>query len=158
MRIALYQPDIPQNTGNIFRLAACLDLSVDIIEPTGYIFNDKRFRRSSMDYLEHVDYKKHIDWDSFYQWSKKQNHRLILLTTKSKKIYYEYKYQKNDILLFGRESAGVPEEIHHCVDARLLIPMQKGLRSLNVSSAASIVAGEALRQLNDFSQKGLLHQ
>ena len=151
MRIALYQPDIPQNTGNIFRLAACLGLSVDIIEPTGYIFNDKRFRRSSMDYLEHVDYKKHIDWHSFYQWSKKQNHGLILLTTKSKKIYYEYKYQKNDILLFGRESAGVPEEIHHCVDARLLIPMQKGLRSLNVSSAASMIAGEALRQLNDFN-------
>ena len=148
MRIALYQPDIPQNTGNIFRLAACLGLSVDIIEPTGYIFNDKRFRRSSMDYLEHVDYKKHIDWDSFYQWSIEQHYRLILLTTKSEKKYYEYEYKINDILLFGRESAGVPEKIHKCVNERLLIPMQKGLRSLNVSSAASIVAGEALRQLN----------
>ena len=94
MRIALYQPDIPQNTGNIFRLAACLGLSVDIIEPTGYIFNDKRFRRSSMDYLEHVDYKKHIDWDSFYQWSKKQNYRLILLTTKSKKYIMNINIKK----------------------------------------------------------------
>ena len=150
MRIALYQPDIPQNTGNIFRLAACLGLSVDIIEPTGYIFNDKRFKRSSMDYLEHVDYKKHIDWDSFYQWSKKQHYRQILLTTKSEKKYYEYKYKNNDILLFGRESIGVPEKIHQCVNERLLIPMQKGLRSLNVSSAASMVLGEGLRQLNSF--------
>ena len=152
MRIALYQPDIPQNTGNIFRLAACLGLSVDIIEPTGYIFNDKRFRRSSMDYLEHVDYKKHIDWDSFYKWSLEQHYRLILLTTKSQKKYYKHKFKNNDILLFGRESAGVPKEIHQCVDERLIIPMQKGLRSLNVSSAASMIAGEALRQLNSFNQ------
>ena len=148
MRIALYQPDIPQNTGNILRLAACLGLSVDIIEPTGYIFDDKRFKRSSMDYINHVDYKKYIDWDSFYKWSKEQHFRLILLTTKSQKKYYEYQYKNNDILLFGRESAGVPKKIHQCVNERLLIPMQKGLRSLNVSSAASIVAGEALRQLN----------
>ena len=148
MRIALYQPDIPQNTGNIFRLAACLGLSVDIIEPTGYIFDDKRFRRSSMDYINHVDYKKHIDWNFFYQWSKKQHYRIILLTTKAQKKYYEFNFKRNDILLFGRESAGVPEEIHQCVDIRLLIPMQKGLRSLNVSNAASIVVGEALRQLN----------
>ena len=150
MRIALYQPDIPQNTGNILRLAACLGLSVDIIEPTGYIFDDKRFKRSSMDYINHVDYKKYIDWDSFYKWSKEQHFRLILLTTKSQKKYYEYQYKNNDILLFGRESAGVPKKIHQCVNERLLIPMQKGLRSLNVSSAASMVVGEALRQQNSF--------
>ena len=152
MRIALYQPDIPQNTGNILRLAACLGLSVDIIEPTGYIFDDKRFKRSSMDYINHVDYKKYIDWDSFYKWSKEQHFRLILLTTKSQKKYYEYQYKNNDILLFGRESAGVPKKIHQCVNERLLIPMQKGLRSLNVSSAASMIAGEALRQLNSLNQ------
>ena len=150
MRIALYQPDIPQNTGNILRLAACLGLSVDIIEPTGYIFDDKRFKRSSMDYINHVDYKKYIDWDSFYKWSKEQHFRLILLTTKSQKKYYEYQYKNNDILLFGRESAGVPKKIHQCVNERLLIPMQKGLRSLNVSNAVSMVAGEAIRQLNNY--------
>ena len=94
MRIALYQPDIPQNTGNIFRLAACLGLSVDIIEPTGYIFDDKRFRRSSMDYINHVDYKKHIDWNFFYQWSKKQHYRIILLTTKAQQKYYEFNFKK----------------------------------------------------------------
>ena len=158
MRIALFEPDIPQNTGNILRLGACLGLEIDIIEPTGYLFDDKKFKRSAMDYIKFVKYKRHIDWDSFFSWSKKKFFRIILLTTKSNKKYTDYVFQKNDILLFGRESAGVPEKIHQCVDERLLIPMQKGLRSLNVSSAASIVAGEALRQLNDFSQKGLHHQ
>ena len=150
MRIALYQPDIPQNTGNIFRLAACLDVSVDIIEPAGFFFEDKRLQRSLMDYIDHLDYKKHVDWEAFYQWSKTHNQKLILLTTKSQKKYYDFKFNNSDILLFGRESAGVPEKIHQCVNERLLIPMQKGLRSLNVSSAASMVLGEALRQLNNF--------
>ena len=150
MRIALYQPDIPQNTGNIFRLAACLDVSVDIIEPAGFFFEDKRLQRSLMDYIDHLDYKRHVDWEAFYQWSKSHNHKLILLTTKSQKKYYDFKFNNSDILLFGRESAGVPEKIHQCVNERLLIPMQKGLRSLNVSSAASMVLGEALRQLNNF--------
>ena len=150
MRIALYQPDIPQNTGNIFRLAACLDVSVDIIEPAWFFFEDKRLQRSLMDYIDHLDYKRHVDWEAFYQWSKSHNHKLILLTTKSQKKYYDFKFNNSDILLFGRESAGVPEKIHQCVNERLLIPMQKGLRSLNVSSAASMVLGEALRQLNNF--------
>ena len=150
MRIALYQPDIPQNTGNIFRLAACLDVSVDIIEPAGFFFEDKRLQRSLMDYIDHLDYKRHVDWEAFYQWSKTHNHKLILLTTKSQKKYYDFKFNNSDILLFGRESAGVPEKIHQCVNERLLIPMQKKLRSLNVSSAASMVLGEALRQLNNF--------
>ena len=150
MRIALYQPDIPQNTGNIFRLAACLGISVDVIEPAGFFFEDKRLQRSLMDYIDHLDYKKHVDWEAFYQWSKTNNHKLILLTTKSQKKYYDFKFNNSDILLFGRESAGVPEKIHQCVNERLLIPMQKKLRSLNVSSAASMVLGEALRQLNNF--------
>tara|TARA_B100000029_G_C17493277_1_gene929870 strand:- start:322 stop:774 length:453 start_codon:yes stop_codon:yes gene_type:complete len=150
MRIALYQPDIPQNTGNIFRIAACFGVHIDIIEPVGYIFNDKRFKRSSMDYLQYVNYKRHIDWDNFYKWTIENNYNLILLTTKSNKKYYEYKFRKNDVLLFGRESAGVPEKVHKCVHERLKIPMIKGLRSINVSSAVSLVVGEALKQLNLF--------
>ena len=150
MRIALYEPDIPQNTGNIFRLGACLGISIDIIEPTGYVFDDKRFKRSSMDYIDHINYKRHLDWETFFNWSKKNNFRLILLTTKSDKIYYNYNFNNNDILIFGRESAGVPKKVHNAVDEKLTIPMVKGLRSINVSSAAALVAGEACRQLNLF--------
>ena len=150
MRIALYEPDIPQNTGNILRLGACLDISIDIIEPTGFIFDDKRFKRSLMDYIDHIDYKRHLDWEAFSNWSKKNNYRLILLTTKSDKIYYNYNFNNNDILIFGRESAGVPKKVHHNVDEQITIPMVKGLRSINVSSAVALVAGEACRQLNLF--------
>ena len=148
MRIALYEPDIPQNTGNIFRLGACLGIPVDIIEPTSYLFDDKRFQRSSMDYFKYTKYKKHLDWESFYNWSKENNYRLILLTTKSNKKYSNYKFQSNDILLFGRESAGVTPSVHESVDEQLTIPMVKGLRSINVSSAVALVVGEACRQLN----------
>ena len=147
MRIALFEPDIPQNTGNIFRLGACLGIEVDIIEPTGYVFDDKRFKRSSMDYIEHIKYKRHLDWNEFYEWSKKNNSRLILLTTKSKKKYTEYQFQDNDILLFGRESAGVPKDVHDIVDEQLTIPMKKNMRSINVSSSVALVTGEACRQL-----------
>ena len=150
MRIALYEPDIPQNTGNIFRLGACLGINIDIIEPTGYVFDDKRFKRSSMDYIDHINYKRHLDWETFSNWSKKNNFRLILLTTKSDKIYYNYNFNNNDILIFGRESAGVPKKIHKIVDEKITIPMVKGLRSINVSSAVALVAGEACRQLNLF--------
>ena len=147
MRIALFEPDIPQNTGNIFRLGACLGIEVDIIEPTGYVFDDKRFKRSSMDYIDHIKYKRHLDWNEFYEWSKKNNFRLILLTTKSKKKYTEYQFQDNDILLFGRESAGVPKDVHDIVDEQLTIPMKKNMRSINVSSSVALVTGEACRQL-----------
>ena len=150
MRIALYEPDIPQNTGNIFRLGACLGINIDIIEPTGYVFDDKRFKRSSMDYIDHINYKRHLDWETFSNWSKKNNFRLILLTTKSDKIYYNYNFNNNDILIFGRESAGVPKKVHNAVDEKLTIPMVKGLRSINVSSAVALVVGEACRQLNLF--------
>jgi len=148
VRIALYEPDIPQNTGNIFRLGACLGISIDIIEPTSYLFDDKRFQRSSMDYFKYTKYKKHLDWESFYNWSKENNYRLILLTTKSNNKYSNYKFQSNDILLFGRESAGVTPLVHESVDEQLTIPMVKGLRSINVSSAVALVVGEACRQLN----------
>ena len=150
MRIALYQPDIPQNSGNILRLGACLGVSIDIIEPTGYVFDDKRFRRSSMDYINHINYKRHIDWEDFFNWSKKNNFRLILLTTKVDKKYYDYNFKNNDILIFGRESAGVSEIVHSNVDEQITIPMKKGMRSINVSSAVALVAGEACRQLQLF--------
>ena len=147
MRIALFEPDIPQNTGNIFRLGACLGIEVDIIEPTGYIFDDKRLKRSSMDYIDHIKYKKHLDWEAFYKWVKENSFRLILLTTKSEKKYTDYQFQHRDILLFGRESAGVPQNIHDCVEEQLTIPMVKNLRSINVSSSVAMVIGEACRQL-----------
>ena len=153
MRIALFQPDIPQNTGNIFRLAACLGIPVDIVEPTGFLFNDKRFKRSMMDYMQRLEYKRHLDWDSFIQWVKEKNFRLILLTTKSTKPYTTYEFQLNDILLFGQESAGVPENIHKTVDQRLIIPMVSGLRSINVSSSVAIVTAEACKQLGLFNIK-----
>jgi len=148
MRIALYQPDIPQNTGNIFRLGACLGISVDIIEPTGFIFDDKKFKRSAMDYIDHIDYKKHIDWQHFYDWSKKNKFRLILLTTKTNQSFYKFEFCSSDILLFGRESAGVPDDIHKIVDHRLTIPMKDGVRSINLSSSVALVIGEGLRQTN----------
>ena len=148
MRIALYQPDIPQNTGNIFRLGACLGVSIDIIEPTGFIFDDKRFKRSAMDYLDHIDYKRHIDWQHFYDWKKENNFRLVLMTTKSQESLYKFEFHPSDILLFGRESAGVPKNIHNIVDHRLKIPMKSGVRSINLSSSVALVLGEGLRQTN----------
>jgi len=147
MRITLYQPDIPQNTGNILRLAACFNVPVDIIEPAGFIIDDKRLKRSAMDYYKYVKLKKHMDWESYYQWSKKNNFNLILLTTKSNKNYSDHKFKENDSLILGRESAGVPIQVHKIVDEKLLIPMENGLRSLNVSSATAIVVSEAIRQL-----------
>ena len=146
MRIALYQPDIPQNTGNIFRLGACLGVSVDIIEPTGFIFDEKRFKRSVMDYINHINYKRHIDWQHFHNWSLKKKFRLILMTTKSNESFYNFKFCSSDILLFGRESSGVPDNIHKVVDHRLTIPMKKGVRSINLSSSVALVIGEGLRQ------------
>ena len=147
MRIALFEPDIPQNAGNIFRLGACLGVSIDIIEPAGFVIDDKRLKRASMDYYDYLDLTKHLSWEKFYEWSKENSYRLILLTTKSTKSYYDYKYQPNDIILFGRESAGVPEYVHETVDERLTIPMIKGPRSINLSSSVSMVAGEMIRQL-----------
>ncbi len=147
MRIALFQPDIPQNTGNILRLAACFNVVVDIIEPAGFIFDNKKFKRSVMDYYKYVTIKKHIDWESFYLWTKKNDFNLILLTTKGRKKYTSHSFKENDILILGRESAGAPKKVHQAVNQRLIIPMNKKIRSFNVSSAAAIVLSEALRQL-----------
>ena len=145
-KIALYEPDIPQNTGNIFRLGACLGISVDIIEPTGYIFHDKRFKRSSMDYIKHIDYKRHLDWDIFFSWSKKNNFRLILLTTKADEVLWDFKFKDTDTLVMGRESAGVPTEVHNACDAHIKLPMFGKARSLNVAMTAGMAISEALKQ------------
>ena len=150
MRIALFEPDIPQNAGNIFRLGACLGIPIDIIEPAGFVIDDKRLRRASMDYYDYLDLTKHISWENFYDWSKINSYRLILLTTKSQKSYYDYIFQNNDILLFGRESSGVPDKVHNTVNERLTIPMIKGPRSINLSSSVAMVTSEVIRQLKLF--------
>ena len=147
MRIALFEPDIPQNTGNIFRLGACLGIPIDIIEPAGFVIDDKRLKRASMDYYDYLELKKHLSWNDFYEWSQYNSYRLILLTTKSQKSYIDYKFKSNDIILFGRESAGAPDYVHDLVNEKLTIPMIKGPRSINLSSSVAIVAGEMLRQL-----------
>jgi tRNA (cytidine/uridine-2'-O-)-methyltransferase len=147
MRIALYQPDIPQNTGTILRLCACLGIEAHIIAPAGFPTSDRAFRRAGMDYLDAVTVVRHMSWQAFEGWRQSQNHRLVLFTTAATLSYLDYRYGEHDVLLFGRESAGVPEEVHAAADARLLIPMRPGLRSLNVALAAAMAAGEALRQI-----------
>jgi tRNA (cytidine/uridine-2'-O-)-methyltransferase len=146
MRIALFQPDIPQNTGTILRLCACLGLEAHIIEPAGFPVSDRAFRRAGMDYLDQVSIVRHESWQSFEQWRRQQQLRLVLFTTQAAAPYLDYRFTPADILLFGRESAGVPDELHQAADARLLIPLQPGLRSLNVAMAVAMAAGEALRQ------------
>ncbi len=153
MRLALFQPDIPQNTGTLLRLGACLSLPLDIIEPCGFIFNEKAMKRAGMDYLNFVSYKRHNSWDDFLKYREnnpEEYGRIILLTTHASTPYTDFKFQKNDIILMGRESAGVPEAVHQIADARLLIPMNKNARSINVAVSAVMVVGEALRQTNLF--------
>ncbi|UUX51462.1 tRNA (cytidine(34)-2'-O)-methyltransferase [Nisaea acidiphila] len=144
MRIALYQPDIPQNTGTILRLAACFGIAVDIIEPCGFALSDARMRRAGMDYVDRVDWTRHVSWDRFR--AGKAPGRLVLLTTKAAAPLQNFVFEESDTLLFGRESAGVPDEVHDAADARVLIPMRSGLRSLNIAVSASIALWEALRQ------------
>ncbi len=146
MRIALYQPDIPQNTGTILRLCACLGIEAHIIAPAGFPISDRAFRRAGMDYLDTVALVRHGSWQAFAAWGRAENHRLLLFTTAATQSYLDYAYRPDDVLLFGRESAGVPQQVHDCADARLRIPMRPGLRSLNVAMAAAMAAGEALRQ------------
>jgi tRNA (cytidine/uridine-2'-O-)-methyltransferase len=154
MRLALYQPDIPQNTGTILRLCACLDVEAHIIEPAGFAMDDRHFRRAGMDYLDHVDLVRHQSWRAFMQWRRQAGSRLALLTTSGDVGHLEFRYRPDDTLLLGRESAGVPDEVHEAADARLAVPMQGGLRSLNVAVAAALVLGEALRQTKGFPRPG----
>ena len=146
LRIALFQPDIPQNTGTVLRLCACLGIEAHLIEPAGFPSSDRAFRRAGMDYLDAVTLVRHPSWHDFEAWRRRQLHRLVLFTTAGALSYLDYRYADGDILLFGRESAGVPPEVHAAADARLVIPMRPGLRSLNIAMAAAMAAGEALRQ------------
>ena len=180
MRLVLYQPDIPQNTGTILRLAACLDIPIDIIGPTGFAMTDRNLRRSGLDYIDKIKLTRHLDWDDFYRehsggqqphsrpggksaadlsQQARQSHRyasgrLILLTTRSNQSYLDFRFREDDKLLLGRESAGVPDHVHDSADARLTIPMHAGFRSLNIAVAAAMVLGEALRQTDGFALRG----
>ena len=149
IEIALYQPDIAPNAATIARLCACFGLKLTIIEPAGFVFTDTAFKRAGMDYLRDVDLHHAASWHSFRQ--ELGNKRLVLLSTKASQPYVEFKFRHNDILLLGRESAGVPEEVHTEIPDRIRIPMQPGMRSLNVAIATGLVTGEALRQLNGFA-------
>lgn len=147
MRLALYQPDIPQNTGAILRLAAAFGIAVDIIEPCGFVWSDARMRRAGMDYLDMADVTRHTSWERFRA---AYVGRLILLTTKGDSVHADFSFEAGDTLLLGRESAGVPPDVHRDATARLRVPMAPGARSLNVALAAAMVLGEALRQLDGF--------
>ena len=152
MRIALYQPDIPQNTGTILRMCACLSIEAHLIGPAGFPTSDRAFRRAGMDYLDAVTLVRHAAWDDFERWRQGGRHRLVLFSTGATQSYLDFRYAADDVLLFGRESAGVPAEVHGAADARLVVPMRPDLRSLNVAVAAAITAGEALRQIGGLSK------
>lgn len=151
MRLALFQPDIPQNTGTMLRMAACLGVGVDVIAPTGFDMSDRALRRAGLDYLAHVALQRHASFADFDAWRKASGVRLIVLSTHAPISHLAPAYTTNDILLVGRESAGLPQAVHEAADARVAIPMQAGLRSLNVAVAAAIVLGEALRQTGGFA-------
>ncbi len=145
MKIALYQPDIPQNLGAMIRLCGCIGASLDIIEPCGFIYDARKIRKSALDYYDKIKITRHNSWDDFYNtYHGKQ--RIILMSTKSSSIYTDFEYRDNDILLAGRESAGVPDNVHQSTDARIRIQMQEGFRSLNIVNATSMILGEAIRQ------------
>jgi tRNA (cytidine/uridine-2'-O-)-methyltransferase len=146
MRIALFQPDIPQNTGTILRLAACLGIEAHIIEPAGFPTTDRAFRRAGMDYLDRVSITRHPSWRAFEAWRLRERVRLVLFSTCAEVSYLDHRFHPTDMLLFGRESSGVPEDVRAAADVSLVIPMPGGLRSLNVAMAAAMAVGEAMRQ------------
>ena len=146
LRIALYQPDIAGNTGTILRFAACLGLSVDIIEPAGFDISDRSLKRAGMDYLATVTLTRHVSWERFDDWRRESGRRLVLASTKAAETYTDFAFRPDDILLFGRESAGVPDHVHDTADGRVIIPMVEGQRSINVALSAAMICGEALRQ------------
>ncbi len=150
MHIALYKPDIPQNTAAIIRLGACLDLKVHIIEPCGFDLHDARFKRVVMDYLGLSNIFRYQNYNDFVNKNKKK--RIVLMTTKAKKLYHKFSFRKNDMLLFGRESAGVPDKLHKTIKYKIKVPMNKKTRSLNVAMSVAIISAEALRQNNLFNE------
>jgi len=147
MRLALFEPDIPQNAGAILRLAACMGVAVDLIEPAGFVLSDQRLRRAGMDYLEHAALVRHSSWEAY---RRTHTGRLVLLTTKAQRVFTDFAFAESDTLLLGRESAGVPQSVHDAADASLRIPMVPTTRSLNVALAAAMVLSEALRQTGQF--------
>jgi tRNA (cytidine/uridine-2'-O-)-methyltransferase len=151
MRIALYEPDIPQNTGAILRLAGCLGIGVDVVEPCGFAFDDRRLRRAGMDYLDLVAVRRHTSWPDYL--AARRPGRLVLLTTQGSVPYHLFRFRTDDTLLLGRESAGAPAAVHAAAEARIRIPMVEGARSLNVAVAAAIVAAEALRQVGALPER-----
>jgi tRNA (cytidine/uridine-2'-O-)-methyltransferase len=150
VRLALYEPDIPQNAGSLMRLGACLGVGIDIIEPCGFLLSDRNFRRAGMDYLKSADICRHESWTRFQAGL---SSRLILLSTRGDMAYTDFAFAPDDTLLVGRESAGVPQDVHDAAEARLVIPLRPGLRSLNVAQAAAMVLGEALRQTRGFPKE-----
>lgn len=148
--LALYQPDIPQNTGAALRLCACLDVGLHVIAPAGFDFSDRALRRAGMDYVALATLVRHRSWEDFEAWRKESGARLILNTTRAAEPYTGFAFAADDILLFGRESVGAPDAVHTAADARIGIPMRAGLRSLNLTTAAAMVLGEALRQTGGF--------
>jgi tRNA (cytidine/uridine-2'-O-)-methyltransferase len=149
--LALFQPDIPQNTGTILRLSACLGVAVHVIGPTGFELSDRSLKRAGMDYLDHVSLTRHVGWSAFDTWRREAGGgRLVLMTTRAETPYTRFAFAPDDVILLGRESAGVPEEVHRAADHRLLVPMVRGLRSINVAMTAAMTLGEALRQTDGF--------
>jgi len=152
--LALFQPEIPQNAGTMLRLCACLGVEAAIIGPAAFPTSDRHFRRAGLDYLDHVRILRHESWRAFEDWRATRRRRLALLTTRGATSYLDFAFRPDDVIMVGRESAGVPEEAHQAADASLCIPMRPGLRSLNVAVAAAMVLGEALRQTGGFAQTG----
>jgi tRNA (cytidine/uridine-2'-O-)-methyltransferase len=152
MRIALYEPDIPQNTGTILRTCACLGIEAHIIEPAGFPVTDRAFRRAGMDYLDQVTIRRHASFADFYSWCQHEQLALVLMTTAATRSYLDHAFDERQVILFGRESAGVPQTVHDAAEVRLRIPVRAGLRSLNVAVSVAMVAGEALRQTGKLGQ------
>jgi tRNA (cytidine/uridine-2'-O-)-methyltransferase len=152
-QLALYEPDIPQNTGTLLRLAACLDFPVHLIEPAGFDASDRNLKRAGLDYLPHVMLHRHLSFAHFEAWRKEQGHRLLLATTHGAVAYTDFVFLSGDLVLLGRESAGVPAPVHAAADHRLVIPLKPGLRSINIALAGAMLMGEALRQLNAFPEQ-----
>jgi tRNA (cytidine/uridine-2'-O-)-methyltransferase len=150
MPIALYEPDIPQNTGTILRLCACFGVEAHMIGPTGFPSSDRAFRRAGMDYLDQVQLTRHVSWATFEAWRRDAGGRVILFSTAATTSFVDFAFRRDDVLLFGRESGGVPAEVHAAVDARLIVPMRPGLRSINVAMTCALALGEALRQTGGF--------
>lgn len=150
LRLALYEPDIPQNTGAAIRLCACLGAGLDVIEPCGFRWDIKKIRQSAMDYMDMLALTRHKSWDAFHEQAQAQKRRCVLMTTRAATSYTDFEFRPDDILIAGRESAGVPDHVHAICEGRVVIPMQPGLRSFNVITASAMILGEALRQTRGF--------